>query len=676
MRYLLLLLLLLLFTSGAFAQPACTSQAPNAPACQSSATNFLPTDILLGQQATGPNRINQTVKVTPGNLQVTANGATQTLGSLAVPAYFSQVTCAGSDVAAALQADMNTAAAAGYGRYWLPKAQCIVSGANLTIPAGMSVVGNAFAVGYQNNNAYTTAPYTILLNSARNIIFSSNSGLSGVNVVRQGLTSPTTLRGFIQAAQAFAGTALSCQAGSTDVNVSNVLIIGFAQAVSTACDRFHGANIRGDDTAGLSMTACSDTCNLEDIEFWPFIANPYIGAPQEQVSNVSAAASDGGLIEITLSVAPSTPLVTGDTVVVGAVGGVPAATGRWTITVIDSTHLTLNSSAFSGTYTSGGVVVLNATIRTGAAFDIENVAGSPSMVSLLEFGYDIGMHYGGTTTGAYCTTCWLDSFTNYPYDPTPQGLLMDGATQAVNKFSGFVNTQGTAVKLNTSVPSASLVISDSQISLFGWQAGVASMYLAGANVQIGNSYLATGDSSPVSTIQVQDSLTSAQFGNDIFVTPGVATFTYQSAADCGKVSMNGTIGPCSWTPTLYGFSTAGTVTMASGYPVGSYTIANGSVSAWAHIVTTAISGAVGNAVMGGLPVAAGSSTQDNGDCAFGRIGGVTLTSGYTFMGASVTYGQTAIQLNQFGSGEPTLAINAGTELANATELQLVCHYHE
>ena len=54
----------LLFSGIAAAQPVCDfNTAPNAPACQATSSNLQPTDILLGQQANGPNRPNQTVKV-------------------------------------------------------------------------------------------------------------------------------------------------------------------------------------------------------------------------------------------------------------------------------------------------------------------------------------------------------------------------------------------------------------------------------------------------------------------------------------------------------------------------------------------------------------------------------------------------------------------------------------
>lgn len=67
---------------------------------------------------------------------------------------------------------------------------------------------------------------------------------------------------------------------------------------------------------------------------------------------VTGAVTSGGLIKLTTSVAHL--FATGDTVTVASVGGVTAANGTWTITVVDSTHFTLDGSTFSGVYTSGG----------------------------------------------------------------------------------------------------------------------------------------------------------------------------------------------------------------------------------------------------------------------------------------------------------------------------------
>lgn len=72
------------------------------------------------------------------------------------------------------------------------------------------------------------------------------------------------------------------------------------------------------------------------------------------VRNVNGAVSAGGLIKISTSVAHL--FSTNDLVTLVGVGGVPNANGTFYITVVDSTHFTLNSSTFAGAYTTGGTV--------------------------------------------------------------------------------------------------------------------------------------------------------------------------------------------------------------------------------------------------------------------------------------------------------------------------------
>jgi len=86
---------------------------------------------------------------------------------------------------------------------------------------------------------------------------------------------------------------------------------------------------------------------------------------------VTGAANNGsGLIRLT---ATGHGLTTGHQTIVDRVGGVPAASGQWPVTVIDVNTIDLQGSTFAGTYTSGGEVgrietVLSTTLGTGAVF--------------------------------------------------------------------------------------------------------------------------------------------------------------------------------------------------------------------------------------------------------------------------------------------------------------------
>jgi hypothetical protein len=70
---------------------------------------------------------------------------------------------------------------------------------------------------------------------------------------------------------------------------------------------------------------------------------------------ITGAANNGsGLIRLT--VASSAGWTTGDVKAISGVGGTTEANGNWTITVINSTHIDLQGSAFVNAYTSGGIV--------------------------------------------------------------------------------------------------------------------------------------------------------------------------------------------------------------------------------------------------------------------------------------------------------------------------------
>ncbi len=72
------------------------------------------------------------------------------------------------------------------------------------------------------------------------------------------------------------------------------------------------------------------------------------------VQSISNAVSNGGLIRLT--VGSTAGWSTGDVKSVSGVGGVTAANGNWTVTVINGTTIDLQGSTFAGSYTSGGIV--------------------------------------------------------------------------------------------------------------------------------------------------------------------------------------------------------------------------------------------------------------------------------------------------------------------------------
>jgi hypothetical protein len=100
-----------------------------------------------------------------------------------------------------------------------------------------------------------------------------------------------------------------------------------------------------------------------------------------RVLHVTGAVDNGsGLVRLTVA---SHGYESGDRVHVENVGGVPGATGQWTVTVVDADTLDLEGSAFAGAYTTGGTCIrffaggLFQNIAIGKSFDNYSLRAFP-----------------------------------------------------------------------------------------------------------------------------------------------------------------------------------------------------------------------------------------------------------------------------------------------------------
>lgn len=98
----------------------------------------------------------------------------------------------------------------------------------------------------------------------------------------------------------------------------------------------------------------------------PYGTNQLPGTDPNAVTyrTVTGAANNGiGLIRLTI--ATTNGMITGQNVTVQDVSGVSSANGNWRITVMNTTQIDLQGSAFSGAYTSGGYVINNPSLPYG-----------------------------------------------------------------------------------------------------------------------------------------------------------------------------------------------------------------------------------------------------------------------------------------------------------------------
>jgi hypothetical protein len=168
----------LLLPGAALAQPACTTLAPTAVACQAPAVNPQLSDILLGQQATGPTRLNETVRFPLSTVvgvdhtlsPVTGNNITQTLGTW--ESYLAGVSDPNPVV---FGKSLSAGGATGYGSWQMTPIQTSTSPTNGPSEVVGSQVANQVTVGWSGGtNGTVIAPdidATIITGAPTNYIW-------------------------------------------------------------------------------------------------------------------------------------------------------------------------------------------------------------------------------------------------------------------------------------------------------------------------------------------------------------------------------------------------------------------------------------------------------------------------------------------------------------------------
>jgi hypothetical protein len=181
------------------------------------------------------------------------------------------------------------------------------------------------------------------------------------------------------------------------------------------------------------------TSNLQDeaVTYQKF-QNPsttslLLGTPSVAQQTISTTANNGsGLIRLT--VASTTGYITGNKKTVTGVLGTIEANGTWTITVVDGTHIDLQSSTFTNAYSSGGQIggfVEEITVGNGLTMNL-NVLSAPAFPPAAAY-KNLSIKVATTTT----VTCAADYIT-----------VSDGTNFKTLAFSGTINL-GTAGALNT-----------------------------------------------------------------------------------------------------------------------------------------------------------------------------------------------------------------------------------
>ena len=276
--------------------------------------------------------------------------------------YYSKVACGASDVAAVLQADVSAFSAAGGGTYFLGKKSCKVLSADLTVPSNVAFRGSDnYVSGSVTNSDYSTALPAIILNPAHTIRVSSLSSVAGLTIISSAYTAPTSYRSAIDNLATWTGTAITLSS-INNATVRDNFIIGFNTAISTEISaNIIISNNRGDDLNGILDDNTHDVSTTEGNEFFPYMTAGTSWSVQGV--NIAALANNGsGLWRVTLSTALPTGVQTGDRIWL-ANPSLPALSGSWIATVVDTTHVDLQGSAVAPSYT--GATIAGSTVVTG-----------------------------------------------------------------------------------------------------------------------------------------------------------------------------------------------------------------------------------------------------------------------------------------------------------------------
>lgn len=257
--------------------------------------------------------------------------------------------------------------------------------------------------GIQCKTEYRFSPYTSgssdqPTNGQSNQVIISNNVLTNVTMANAGsgdaagiyvLFADERFRGISNAANNGSGLIRLTTSAYDSVNDPDALNFQTGNVMKVF-------GVRGTTEANGIWTITKINSTTLDLQSSTF-TNTYIGGGYFTFARaVSGAANNGsGLIRLTVT---GNGLTTGDIVIVESVGGVTAANGTWTVTVIDANTIDLQGSTFSSAYTSGGYCSLALTAQnapcnyviTGNQLDNINSAGTSS-------GPTCGIYAGGAS---------------------------------------------------------------------------------------------------------------------------------------------------------------------------------------------------------------------------------------------------------------------------------------
>lgn len=288
-------------------------------------------------------------------------------------------------------------------------------------------IANSYAPSYSTTVDYSAVVPALVMVPSSKIYLDGHASMSGALIYASTLTVPTTTRQAVNMISGFSGTAL--QLNGRYVDVENVQILGFANPISAISrSNVYMRNVFTDGTNGPAMSGCNDVCVWDTVEAWPYLTASQSWT-QINTTLTGSPTNDGGLIQ--LPVADTSSFVTGDTLFVTGVGGYTGANSKWAVTVIDSTHLDLQSSQSTPTATAALTSGSNVVVLTSPNISI-----------------GVGQTVTDTTTGGNVSGGTTVVFRSGPYVYLSAPAAGTGATDSLS-FANGAYTSGGTVYLDT-----------------------------------------------------------------------------------------------------------------------------------------------------------------------------------------------------------------------------------
>ncbi len=357
------------------------------------------------------------------------------------------------DDAAAINAAIAAAVAAGGGRVLLGPFAYWAQSASITVPAGVVLTGYGPYTRIISGANNTAVPYSIYFPTANSLNIQGGQviGLALFNDVVH-FTTPGATRATIRAyVNSFAGTGVRIGTGGLPVisngsYLQNCYVGGFALGI--LIDRASNVqllDIMGDCTSGLKIDQSYDDNYIENVEFIGQLTAARAGS-DDNFAVLAIADNGAGLIRLTLAVNDVVNLEN-DLMVTAGTGG-QGARGLWPgIIKVDATHVDLPGSAFAPVKAGCGVT---AGLQYVTVPDTDNLqpgmtvtgAGIPAGATIGAVSYGLNAIFLAFGFAATATSTATLTFGSTAYTASSSTLRYVGAQRSGTGFE-FARADGT-----------------------------------------------------------------------------------------------------------------------------------------------------------------------------------------------------------------------------------------